>query len=57
MKRLAAPLAGLAFATAAHAAETTGAGSTFVSPIIAKWAELHVDWLRRGHHGYQECHR
>jgi phosphate transport system substrate-binding protein len=38
MKWLAAPLAALAFATVAHAAEATGAGSTFVSPIIAKWA-------------------
>lgn len=38
MERLAALLAALAFASAAHAAEATGAGSTFVSPIIAKWA-------------------
>jgi phosphate transport system substrate-binding protein len=38
VKRLTTALAALAFATTAHAAETTGAGSTFVYPIIAKWA-------------------
>jgi phosphate transport system substrate-binding protein len=38
VKRLTTAFAALAFATTAHAAETTGAGSTFVYPIIAKWA-------------------
>jgi phosphate transport system substrate-binding protein len=38
MERLATTLAALAFASTAHAAETTGAGSTFVYPIIANWA-------------------
>jgi phosphate transport system substrate-binding protein len=38
MKRLATTLAALAFASTAHAAETTGAGSSFVYPIVAKWA-------------------
>lgn len=38
MTRFAAILAALLSATAAHAAETAGAGSTFVYPIIAKWA-------------------
>jgi len=38
VKRLTTALAALAFATAAQATETTGAGSTFVYPIIAKWA-------------------
>jgi len=38
VKRLTTAIAALAFATTAHATETTGAGSTFVYPIIAKWA-------------------
>jgi len=38
VKRLTTALVALAFATTAHATETTGAGSTFVYPIIAKWA-------------------
>ena len=36
---LAAPLAFLAGALGAQAAEVTGAGSTFVYPILAKWAD------------------
>jgi phosphate transport system substrate-binding protein len=38
VKRLTTAIAVLVFATTAHATETTGAGSTFVYPIIAKWA-------------------
>jgi phosphate transport system substrate-binding protein len=38
VKRLTTAIAALAFASTAHATETTGAGSTFVYPIIAKWA-------------------
>jgi phosphate transport system substrate-binding protein len=39
MKRLATVLlAALLLATQAPAGETSGAGSTFVSPILAKWA-------------------
>ncbi len=38
MRRFTMVLAALAFATTAHAAETAGAGSTFVFPIVAKWA-------------------
>lgn len=38
MKRLTATIAAFAFATAAHAMETEGAGSTFVFPILSKWA-------------------
>ena len=38
MRRLMTAIATLVFASAAQAGETTGAGSTFVYPIIAKWA-------------------
>jgi phosphate transport system substrate-binding protein len=38
VKRLTAAIAVLAFATTAQATETSGAGSTFVDPIITKWA-------------------
>jgi phosphate transport system substrate-binding protein len=38
MKRLVTTLAALAFVNTAHAAETTGAGSTFVYPIFTEWA-------------------
>jgi phosphate transport system substrate-binding protein len=37
-KALMGAVAGLAFATAAMAADITGAGSSFVFPIVAKWA-------------------
>ncbi len=37
MKQLAATLAAFAVVSSAHGAETTGAGSTFVYPIVAKW--------------------
>lgn len=38
MRRFIGALAALAFIGSAHAGETTGAGSTFVYPILAKWA-------------------
>lgn len=38
MKRLLLALGALALAGAAQAGETTGAGSTFVYPILSKWA-------------------
>jgi phosphate transport system substrate-binding protein len=42
MKILASAVAGLAlFATAATAADITGAGSTFVFPILAKWSAIY----------------
>jgi phosphate transport system substrate-binding protein len=37
-KALMGAVAGLAFATSAFAADITGAGSSFVFPIVAKWA-------------------
>jgi phosphate transport system substrate-binding protein len=41
MIRNALPLAALAFATFAQAADITGAGATFPYPIYAKWAEAY----------------
>jgi phosphate transport system substrate-binding protein len=40
-KALLGAMAGLTLATSAMAADITGAGSTFVFPIIAKWAEAY----------------
>jgi phosphate transport system substrate-binding protein len=41
MKTAIAALAGAVFAIAAHAADITGAGSTFAAPIYAKWADAY----------------
>lgn len=38
VRRLAVAVAATGFALAAHAAEITGAGSTFVYPILSKWS-------------------
>ncbi len=37
-KALLGAVAGMAFATSAYAAEITGAGSSFVFPVVSKWA-------------------
>lgn len=47
MKRLLLALGALALASAAQAGETTGAGSTFVYPILSKWA---ADYLAKSGH-------
>src|SRR5215470_19519540 len=39
--RLSVLIAALLIATRSFAAETTGAGSTFVSPVMAKWTDAY----------------
>ena len=41
-KTLMGAVAGLSIATSAMAADITGAGSSFVFPIVAKWASVYT---------------